>query len=149
MSASVVDTLVAKCQRPGEPAILEVKNLSVEQASSLASALAPLQIHARVIDGAHLSGKADLLRELAKAFAFPSYFGQNWDALLDCWSDLSWLPGRGWICILQGADALHAIDAKAHDTLLGVCRDAAQRWHDHDPKAVFKMVRVAGPLPTA
>jgi hypothetical protein len=36
-------------------------------------------------------GKEQLLRQLADCLAFPDYFGGNWDALIDCLSDLSWL----------------------------------------------------------
>lgn len=38
-------------------------------------------------------GKADLLARFAEALQFPDWFGQNWDALADCLSDLSWLQG--------------------------------------------------------
>lgn len=35
-------------------------------------------------------GKAELLERVALALSFPDYFGRNWDALIDCLSDLSW-----------------------------------------------------------
>jgi hypothetical protein len=33
-----------------------------------------------------------LLDTLAEAGCFPGYFGRNWDALRDCFLDLSWIP---------------------------------------------------------
>jgi len=35
-------------------------------------------------------GKQQLLRRIAEGLSFPDYFGENWDALIDSLSDLSW-----------------------------------------------------------
>lgn len=35
--------------------------------------------------------KESLLQTLSSACSFPSYFGNNWDALLNCLKDLSWI----------------------------------------------------------
>lgn len=39
-----------------------------------------------------ITGKKNLLLELAWRLQFPEYFGMNWDALDECLRDLSWLP---------------------------------------------------------
>lgn len=36
-------------------------------------------------------GKKSLLDEISVKFSFPNYFGHNWDALVDCLCDLSWI----------------------------------------------------------
>jgi hypothetical protein len=84
------------------------------------------------------------LAVLAAAFEFPSYFGQNWDALIDCWSDLYWLPARGYVCVLLNADAFAAADAATHETLLSLAQHVSERWRSNDDQMVFKLVRVAG-----
>lgn len=65
------------------------------------------------LDGTAISGKADLLRAIGEALAFPPYYGQNWDALEECLADLSWLPAAGYLLLYDHADQLarHAPDA--------------------------------------
>jgi hypothetical protein len=41
-----------------------------------------------------IGSKAGLLMTLSGAGRFPGYVGHNWDALLDCLRDLSWLGSR-------------------------------------------------------
>ncbi len=45
-----------------------------------------------VCDGEPVDQKAHLLRQIGDELRFPSYYGQNLDALSDCLSDLEWLP---------------------------------------------------------
>ena len=49
------------------------------------------------IDGRKIQDKDSLMKSLAEGFRFPSYFGENWDALADC---LRSLPDE-----LEGYDA--------------------------------------------
>ena len=57
---------------------------------------------------------------LARALAFPDWFGRNWDALEDCLSDLSWREAAGHVVILEGNDE--------SGILVDVLRSAAQFW---------------------
>ncbi len=149
MSIPPFDTLLAECRQSDGPAVVLADALSPQEADRLAADLAAHHIQARVIDGARLAGKAELLQALAAAFDFPSYFGHNWDALIDVWSDLSWLPARGYVCVLLNADAFAHTDAAAHNTLLNLAGHVADRWHSDDEQFVFKLVRGADSTPTA
>lgn len=53
-----------------------------------------------------------LFDELSAALQFPYYFGENWDALDECLSDLSWLQGRHYVIIVTEAEHVlkHAPD---------------------------------------
>jgi hypothetical protein len=61
-------------------------------------------------------GKAEILRQLAQALSFPSWFGGNWDALEDCLADLSWSTATGEVLLIEGAAAANVDD-------IGVLRD--------------------------
>jgi hypothetical protein len=56
----------------------------------------------------------------ARALGFPDWFGQNWDALEDCLTDLSWLEAAGHVVILEGKED--------SGILTDVLRAAAQFW---------------------
>jgi RNAse (barnase) inhibitor barstar len=56
------------------------------------------------IDVAGVTNREELHALLAEAFAFPDYYGHNWDAFDECIRDVV-LPPRIHI---RGVDALHA-----------------------------------------
>lgn len=44
-----------------------------------------------VIDGIDIGSKLDFMKAMDYAFGFPPYFGENWDALWDCLTDMYWI----------------------------------------------------------
>ena len=93
-----------------------------------------------ILKGAELKGKSDLLQAIAKGFGFPGYFGHNWDALADCWSDLSWLESRRFLTVFQDADLFETKDKEAHDMTLEIAEEVAESWKG---EAIFRLVRIA------
>ena len=77
------------------------------------------------IDGGKARDKAGLMAEIAPAFRFPSYFGKNWDALLDCLRSLpNEVPAGGYaLAILNSADFLSA-SAKDQEDFADVAGEA-------------------------
>jgi hypothetical protein len=47
------------------------------------------------------AGKEAMLQAIARALAFPQWFGQNWDALEDCLEDLSWCVADGHVFVFE------------------------------------------------
>jgi hypothetical protein len=45
---------------------------------------------------------SEAINSLAQAWEFPSYFGNNWDAVVDCWSDMSWHSNSRFLTIFEG-----------------------------------------------
>ena len=64
--------------------------------------------------------KEALLRNIATALQFPSWFGHNWDALEDCLSDL---PAEGYVLLIEGAEAGDDLGV-----LIDVLRSSASSW---------------------
>lgn len=75
--------------------------------------------------------KAGLLDRLARAMAFPDWFGRNWDAWFDCLTDLGWhAPAPGYVLVLRHALGVHRTAPEALDTALAIVEDAARVWAD-------------------
>jgi RNAse (barnase) inhibitor barstar len=45
--------------------------------------------------------KSVLFRDIGAALHFPSYYGQNLDALAECLSDLSWIPATMVVLVIR------------------------------------------------
>src|SRR5262249_6792536 len=72
------------------------------------------------IDLAGAEEKDEILERIAKALAFPSWFGGNWDALEDCLTDL---PGGGHVLLIENAEA-----SDERGILVDILRSAAAFW---------------------
>jgi hypothetical protein len=60
---------------------------------------------------------ARLFDELAAAFQFPAYFGENWAALEECLTDLDWIGASAYLTIVWNAEDLLA-DAGQEDATI-------------------------------
>jgi hypothetical protein len=86
----------------------------------------------RVVDVAEVHDKGGLLDAFARALAFPSWVGRNWDALDDALRDLSWWTAgeRGRAIIVARAGRLADGLDREWTTLCDVLTTAADRWRD-------------------
>src|SRR5262245_36151466 len=67
-------------------------------------------IVARAIRGAKCGTEAAFFSEIAAAWQFPHYFGENWDALLDSLSDPHGKPGDAAAYVLVVRHAVRLFD---------------------------------------
>jgi RNAse (barnase) inhibitor barstar len=86
--------------------------------------------HVGLIDGRNTEEqpREHVLSMLEAEFHFPDYFGRNWDAVDECIRDLSWLPAKGYCCILRHASELKRQDQRTYKMLLDVLSDASNIW---------------------
>ncbi|PKO32272.1 MAG: hypothetical protein CVU34_15895 [Betaproteobacteria bacterium HGW-Betaproteobacteria-7] len=69
---------------------------------------------------------AEALSELGRAFAFPAWYGANFDALLDCLADPDWLMAPGQILLISGFASLRRSIGEDLSTLQEVLAAAAE-----------------------
>lgn len=98
-----------------------------------------------------VADKATLLRTVARALAFPDWFGENWDALEDCLSDLSWREAHGHLLVFEGFESLPQDDL---GVLIDILETSAAFWASRGKTfvAVFvdpQQVLPLAPLPDA
>ncbi len=75
------------------------------------------------IDLSACRNKKEVLTTIGVALEFPAHYGANFDALVDCLSDLS--APQGWLIVLQQLAEVPAMRAQARALLLDCFRDAA------------------------
>jgi len=68
-----------------------------------AEGLSAEQYYIAVLDGSSCPTTKDFLKQIAIIFKFPSYFGQNLNALNDCLSDLEWLDKPNYLLIIDNS----------------------------------------------
>lgn len=83
--------------------------------------------------GQAVTEKDEYLDLCAETFAFPDWFGRDWDALGDCLTDLTWqVHGAGHLVVYAGWQALAESDEDAFEVALDVFEEAIDLWRDSD-----------------
>ena len=70
------------------------------------------------VDGLHAQTKPELLREIGQALDFPDWYGENFDALADCLTDVD--DGDGTVLLWDGWGALARQEPRAFSVALSV-----------------------------
>ena len=74
----------------------------VQRTEAIDEAVRGTRLNVGRVDLAGANTKDLMLERIAKALAFPDWFGGNWDALEDCLIDLSWCEAEGHVLIFSG-----------------------------------------------
>lgn len=87
----------------------------------------PLEV-VRVLRGSKMTTDAKLFDEVGAALQFPTYFGENWNALRDCLGDLEWIPADRYLIIVTEVDTMLAEAPDLLEHLVVTLSGVAQEW---------------------
>lgn len=110
---------------PGQ-CVRTLRGLSAEQLRAWAKAADQRFV---VADLSGCKDKPSALRMLGHAFALPSWFGANLDALYDALTDdETWPVGTGAVIVLDALPYTERFGVEERDALLDVFRDVAEHY---------------------
>ena len=90
------------------------------------------------IEGRNIARKEQLMNAAATAMSFPDHFGNNWDALEECLTDLEWVDADGYMIYYDHIDGLLTTHPDQFETLVEILRDAVGSWkEDGEPMVVL------------
>jgi RNAse (barnase) inhibitor barstar len=84
-----------------------------------------------ILDGKSCASLDAFYGEIAAAFKFPEYFGKNFQALLDCLADLSWIEPapRAFVTLVRQAEFFLCDEAESElEVVLKYFNLAAEEW---------------------
>lgn len=93
-----------------------------------------------VVDGAEARDTQKLMVAVARALAFPDYFGANWDAFAECLDDLHWRD-EAVVLVVDHAEQLLADSPADLEVLLQIVGDSFPA-NAELPRSLFKLVLV-------
>ena len=82
------------------------------------------------LDGKNIERKEQLLNHVATVLHFRNHFGQNWDALEECLTDLEWVDGDGYLIYFDHIDGLLSAHPDQFATFVEIVRDAVESWKE-------------------
>ena len=86
-----------------------IYQLPSESIESLRQTAETLGFASFQIDLRRVRTQTAALKILGRGLGFPDWYGANLDALNDCLTDFSWNEAPGYVVILSGAAAVHAV----------------------------------------
>jgi hypothetical protein len=95
-----------------------------------------------LLRGAEIRTKADFLSRAAVDMSFPDYFGNNWDALEDCLTDMTGHEAYGYVVLFDDFGPFAEHSPGEFHTALEIFKDSAVFWADKQ-KAFVVLLRGA------
>lgn len=116
----------------GKPARAGLYACPEESARALFHAGPGVGLNAYRIDLGLADNASRLHHVLSHALHFPDWYGNNWDALTDCLTDMSWNEADGYLILIQRAEVLQRSDSESFATLIEILRETVAFWRDQN-----------------
>jgi hypothetical protein len=84
--------------------------------------------YAGYINGQVVDDKQTFLVAAGQAFAFPKYYGRNWDAFEEMVNDLNWIAAAGYFVLYDYVYRFAATQPEAWQTALSILESACSNW---------------------
>jgi RNAse (barnase) inhibitor barstar len=94
------------------------------------------------VKGQGVDDKQQFLAAIAAALNFPDYFGNNWDALEDCLTDMSWHDAAGYVVLLDEMDCFAESRPDEFSIALEILQGVAEYWRSRG-KHMAALVQVS------
>jgi RNAse (barnase) inhibitor barstar len=83
----------------------------------------------RVVRGLKCANYESLHTEVAAALQFPNYYGENWDAMDECITDLEWAPASWYLVHVSTVEAVLPAEPRDFRVFLRILASAHDAWH--------------------
>ncbi len=103
----------------------------IEESQAILPKSKPKYWHIAMLDCSLFHDELGFFLELKKIFKFPSYFGNNLDAVQDCLTDLEWIKKTNIILIIQNSEKLiaEASGKELMEHFLSILSDTMILWN--------------------
>lgn len=87
------------------------------------------QYYIAVIDGSRDRTVKSFLKNIGKVFKFPSYYGNNLNALNDCLNDLEWIDKPNYLLIIKNSkEFLSKESEEARSHIISFLDRVSKQW---------------------
>jgi hypothetical protein len=84
------------------------------------------------LDGREVYDKHSFLRKIATVMKFPDYFGENWDALDECITDLDWCSAKRYVLIYDQPNVFSKAAPIEWEIAYDILQSAVTHWQATD-----------------
>lgn len=83
-----------------------------------------------ILDGAECKTIKDFICNIAVSFNFPSYYGQNLDALWECINDLEWISEINYVLVIINSKYFMSSDIGNKQYLIDMLNEVSEEWRN-------------------
>jgi len=99
-------------------------------ARALAGAAASAGLMVIYVDIGHAHDREDFLADASKAMRFPERLCADWNAFSSGLKDLSWIPAKGWVVILEKSKHFAGGHGGEFKQAMAAMSSATEHWRE-------------------